>query len=327
MFPAQPSHSIQVIADSVLQLSNYYIQNPNGETPWRENFCQIAYRNYYFPLNQLRCAKVIERGQGVNFFEDLTYFVDWGSGPGTASFALAENKKLKSQIKKQFLVDISSGPHKSFADLHSNLISPSFSTTLDFKSYLDQKSSTCFVFSYSMTEIARLPAGWDQAEALMILEPATSQDGRKLLQLRQELIEKGYSMWAPCLHQLACPLLKNSNHDWCHDRFIVDAPAWFWQVDQLLPMKNKTITTSYLLARKKLAFAYPTNNGRLTGDSREEKGKTRQLVCRNEEREFLTWMHKSITPQTFPRGEIVEISDDFEFKSNELRVKYPCRTR
>ena len=69
-----------------------------------------------------------------------------------------------------------------------------------------------------MTEIADLPQHWDEFEALMILEPATSQDGRKLLELRSQLIQKGYSIWAPCLHQLACPLLTKSKTDWCHDR-------------------------------------------------------------------------------------------------------------
>ncbi len=325
MFAENPSHPIQAIADAVLKLSDYYIKYPDKETPWNENFCQIAYRNYFLPLNQIRCAKVIERGQVVNFFEDLTHFIDWGSGPGTASFALAQNLKLKNQIKKQFLVDLSSGPHRTFADMHKDLINPELSTRLEFKPFLDQKNRTCLVFSYSMTEIEKLPAGWDQAEALMILEPATSQDGRKLLQLRQQLIEKGYSIWAPCVHQQACPLLTKSATDWCHDRFVVDAPDWFWQVDQLLPMKNKTITTSYLLARKKPAATFSKNDGRLTGDSRKEKGKTRQMVCRNEEREFLTWMHKEGKTQTIPRGELVKITENHELKSNEIRVKENCQ--
>lgn len=316
---------MQVIANSVLQLSDFYIKYPDRETPWNETFCQIAYRNYFLPLNQLRCAKVIERGQVVNFFRDLTHFVDWGSGPGTASFALAANDQLKSQIRKQFLIDISSGPHRTFADLHKDLINPELSTRLEFEPFLDQKNRTCLVFSYSMTEIAKLPTGWDQAEALMILEPSTRQDSRKLLQLRQKLIEKGYSIWAPCTHHLDCPLLTKSETDWCHDRFVVDAPEWFWKVDQLLPMKNKTITTSYLLARKKPAPVLPKNAARLTGDSREEKGKTRQMVCRNDQREFLTWMHKQIEPQTFPRGEMIEINENNELKSNEIRVRNPCK--
>jgi len=85
------------------------------------------------------------------------------------------------------------------------------------------------------------------------------------------------------------------------------------------------VTTSYILARKKPAPTYPSNVGRLVGDSREEKGKTRQMFCRGEKREFLTWMHKKITPQTFPRGELAELPKQFEEKSNELRVESECK--
>ena len=99
MFPESPSDKLQIIADAVLTLSDFYINNPNSETPWNKNYCQMAYRHYYMPLNYLRCEKVIERGLQVNFFDNLTHFIDWGAGPGTASLALARSEKLKSQIK------------------------------------------------------------------------------------------------------------------------------------------------------------------------------------------------------------------------------------
>ncbi|MGZ3727035.1 MAG: small ribosomal subunit Rsm22 family protein, partial [Pseudobdellovibrio sp.] len=130
-----------------------------------------------------------------------------------------------------------------------------------------------------------------------------------------------YSIWAPCTHHQSCPLLTHSKHDWCHDRTHVNAPEWFEQVEDLLPMKNRTVTTSYLLARKKTAPVQLKTLARTTGDSLEEKGKTRQLVCRNESREFLTWMHKNSEPQVIPRGELVDLSSTaLEAKSNELRL-------
>jgi hypothetical protein len=322
MFQKEPSESLHNIAESVLKLSDFYIANPDAETPWDQSFCQTAYRNYYFPLNFLRNQKIIQRGKQNDFFAHLTHFIDWGAGPGTASLALAY--ELKPQIKKQILVDRSKTVLKAFADIQQPLVKLETSTELKLGTYLDQKQHSCLVFSYSMTEIDELPSGWDQFEALMILEPSTSQDGRKLLELRQKLIEKGFSIWAPCTHQLNCPLLKESNHDWCHDRIVVDAPDWFWDLDQKLPMKNKTITTSYLLAHKKKSPEFAKNIARLTGDSREEKGKTRQLICRGEKREFLTWMHKQTTPQVFPRGELVRLPELIEEKSNELRVQSEC---
>ena len=320
MFPETPSEKLQVIADAVLRLSDFYIQNPDFETPWKERYCQIAYRHYYLPLNYIRCRQVVERGEKVGFFSGLHTFIDWGAGPGTASLAIAD--ELKKQLKKQTLFDLSKSVMDRFSDLHGNLVNKSYLDFLDLRTAYPDKDQSCLVFSYSLTEKNALPPGWDSYEALMILEPSTSQDGRKLLQLRETLKEEGYSLWAPCTHQLGCPLLLNSKNDWCHDRAIVSAPAWFTQLEQLLPMKNRSITTSYLLARKKKP-ADRTAQARLTGDSLEEKGKTRQLVCRNDQREFLTWMHKSIEPQTLPRGELITLPEDLEIKSNELRLKNP----
>lgn len=325
MFPATIGEKLQTIADSIIKLSDFYIKNPQAETPWNQKFCQIAYRHYYLPLNFIRCEQVISRGTEVGFFENLTHFIDWGCGPGTASLALADSDILKSQIKKQILFDLEKSTISSFGDLHSGLINKDYFDFLDLTT-APNKPNTCLVFSYSLTELSDLPVGWNEAEALMILEPSTAQDGRKLMNLRQSLIESGYTIWAPCTHQLSCPLLIHSKYDWCHDRAQVRAPAWFTDLEKLLPMKNRTITTSYLLARKRKPPESVKTKSRLTGDSLDEKGKTRQLLCRNDQREFLTWMHKSIKPQTLPRGDLIETPQDFEIKSNELRLKSPLLT-
>jgi len=221
------------------------------------------------------------------------------------------------------LYDISSETLDAFSDLHSGFVNPQKVKKLRLDSQGGKNS--CLVFSYSLTEVTSLPAGWDKYEALMIAEPSTQEDGRKLLELRSQLIKNGYFMWAPCTHQMDCPLLAQSKHDWCHDRIAVAAPAWFTQLEQNLPMKNKTVTTSYLLARRTPPPENIHSLGRLVSDSMEEKGKTRQLFCRGPEREFLTWMHKAIEPQTLPRGELVHQSSDAEKKSNEVRLNSPVK--
>jgi len=325
MFPESVTEKISYIAESILRLSDYYIQNPSGETPWSEKYCQVAYRHYYLPLNYLRLANVVRHGMDVGYYEGLNTFVDWGCGPGTASLALAANEWLKPKIQKQVLYDISSAAVESFSDLHSSLVNPEKVKSLRLQNYGGK--SSCLVFSYSLTEVSELPAGWDQYEALMIAEPSTSEDGRKLLELRSKLIKNGYFMWAPCTHQMDCPLLLHSKNDWCHDRIQVQAPQWFSQVEQQLPMKNKTVTTSYLLARKTPPPESIKAFGRLIGDSMEEKGKTRQLYCRGPEREFLTWMHKAIKTQTFPRGELIHQPEGAEKKSNEIRLSVPVKLK
>ncbi|MGZ3727331.1 MAG: hypothetical protein ACXWQQ_16135, partial [Pseudobdellovibrio sp.] len=190
MFAEFVTEKIQTIADSVLKLSDFYIENPDGETPWREKFCQIAYRHYYLPLNFIRCQKVIERGLQVGFFDGLRQFIDWGSGPGTASLAIAGNPQLHPQIKKQIMYDISEDTLSVFSDLHPRLVNLQKTNYLDLKTVASAQE-TCLVFSYSLTEVDDLPKGWEKYEALMIMEPSTSEDGRNLLEIRQTLIENG----------------------------------------------------------------------------------------------------------------------------------------
>jgi hypothetical protein len=103
-------------------------------------------------------------------------------------------------------------------------------------------------------------------------------------------------------------------------------PAWFEKLEQHLPMKNRTLTTSYLLARKqKPAAKLAANIGRTVGDRLKEKGKDRQMFCRGSEREFLAWMHKAGLEQEIPRGVLVELPEDVQKVSNELRLKSPVR--
>lgn len=319
----KPEIPLKNLSESIKRLSDFFIQNPQKQTPWSEKYCQDAYKHYFLPLNFLRVQKVIERGSEVGFFEGLENTIDWGAGPGTASFALNEGLNLKRQI----LIENAKDAVRVFSEEHKKyLTNPEVQTSMDTQKLKMDLKKSMLVMSYSFTELVELPKGWDHFEALMILEPSTRDDGRRLLELRKKLIAAGYFIWAPCTHQGDCPLLEKSKNDWCHDRIHVKAPDWFLEVERNLPFKNKTITTSYLLARKMKPVANFDQVGRLVGDSLEEKGKTRQMFCRNSDREFLAWMHKKTRPENeqiiFPRGELFKLpdADKIEIKSNEIRM-------
>lgn len=302
----------QKLAECVKKLSDYFIQQPEGATPWHESWAQIAYLVYFLPLNNARVQAVVKEARYQNFFKDLDQVVDFGSGLGTASLALTDDFHKFTMIERA--KDICS----RFSFLPTNQ-----TTWLDKAPNFDEPAKTLAVFSYSLTELKDLPPWAKKMEALMILEPSTQQDGRKLLELRQKLIQEGYSMWAPCTHQGPCPLLVNSKTDWCHDRIHFEMPKWFEKLEQHLPMKNRTLTTSYLLAHKTKAPTRPSNWARTVGDRLEEKGKDRQLVCRSDEREFLAWMHKQGLRQEIPRGVLIEIPESAQKVSNEVRLKDP----
>jgi Mitochondrial small ribosomal subunit Rsm22 len=291
------SRQAKSLAEDVLQLSDFYIHNPDSPTPWEKEWAQRAGLIYFWPLNSLRLLKIKEELANQNFFAGLNHMIDYGAGTATASWL------FKDLFAKQHLLERSSIPQNWFPQFR-------WSDT----AIADAKSLT--VFSYSLTELSEMPSWSLDSEALLIMDPSTQQDGRKLLELRQQLIEKDYFAWAPCPHQLACPLLTQSKTDWCHDRIHIEKPAWFEDMEKYLPMKNNTLTFSYLALRK---TPPPERKwARLVGDHLKEKGKSRQLICRGSDREYLSWMHRNGEPPEYNRGDRV-IVDEFEKKSNELR--------
>jgi len=300
------------LAKCVLALSNYFISEPEGQTPWHESWAQVAYLCYYLPLNSARLTAVIAEGEKRGFFNGLEEVLDFGAGLATASLSLSAAKNFRYT-----LIERASEPQRLIEKHFSFFKAHEWTRTFNSQRVGNGKK-TLALFSYSLTELSDVPEWAYDCEAIMIAEPSTQQDGRKLLALRQKLIEKGYYAWAPCTHQNACPLLSQSKTDWCHDRIFFAAPTWFQKMEEQLPMKNRTLTTSYLLMRK--TKPAEIHAARVVGDTLKEKGKDRQMICRGPDREFLAWLHKNKLQQDIPRGGLIELPDSVQKVSNELRV-------
>jgi hypothetical protein len=301
------------LAKCVLALSDFFISQPDGQTPWHESWAQVAYLCYYLPLNAARLRAVILEGEKRGFFAGLEEVIDFGAGLATASLSLSETQNLKYT-----LIERAAEPQRLIEKHFPFFKSEEWIRTFN-GGRLKNPQKTMALFSYSLTELSDLPDWAYNCEALMIAEPSTQQDGRKLLQLRAKLLEKGFHVWAPCTHEGPCPLLTQSKTDWCHDRIHFNAPPWFLAMEEQLPMKNRTLTMSYLLMRKQKPT--PIHAARVVGDTLKEKGKDRQMICRGSDREFLAWMHKFKIQQEVPRGALIEIPEGLQKVSNELRVQ------
>lgn len=344
----------QKIADSVLRMSDFYIENPSLSTPWKESWAQIAQIAYYLPLNFLRSQAVaheILKAQKKNLktedshsFFQIQSLLDYGAGLGAGSLAFSSTSSRFAIEKSPMAVQLA---EKFFLS----------GTRFINESEVSRLHHLTGLFSYSLTELPELPKWAFSLEQIIIIEPATQEDGRRLLGFRQQLLEKGFQILAPCTHQGTCPLLTQSKTDWCHDRIGFEAPEWFLEIENHLPIKNSNLTFSYLVAQKtadrkaavknevtpktphqksgthsQLANQISQGHGdiensplwRIIGDPLEERGKTRQMVCRGENREFLAWLHRHGNPATFERGQLIEPSDfspEYELKSNELRKR------
>lgn len=313
------------LAQQIQTLSDFYIDNPKGETPdfSKNKAAEIASLVYYFPLNFLRNLKVFKEANRIKFLNDIENVIEFGSGLGPSSWALKSISDLNNI--NSFLWIEKNSSAKNYAENFTRLFPQNnFSLSQNYNEKTVStwsKENSLAVFSYSLTELKELPQWSKDFEAIAIIEPSTQEDGRKLQELRSQLIQMGYSIWAPCLHEMDCPLLKHSKKDWCHDRLLFNRPSWLEKIENHLPWKNNSLTFSYLLARKKTPpwkKSQQENTARVIGDTLYEKGKTRQLICKNDERLFLSWLSKNSSAPQIPRGSVIQWSEH-EQKSNEVR--------
>ncbi len=312
----QPTIKPQTVARSINKLSEQYMQfGKDFSQIWQDDDLVQGYLSYYMPLNLLRIKAVLHECQRLGFFEGVTQLIDVGSGPGTFDFALSDTDIL---LKKFTFVEKSveaQDIHKKITQkLKLDASQRKWQSTLP---TIDRNDLV--VLSYSLSELAQLPDAILRAEALIIVEPSTQTAARNLQKLRNSLIENGFHILAPCTHHEACPLLTHSKTDWCHQRIHIEQSNQIAQIEAYLPMKNQTLTYSYLCARKTQPIR--THRVRVIGDTLYEKGKVRQAICRGNDREFLAWLTRHGEPEPIARGALIDLPESFEKKGEEIREK------
>lgn len=306
------------LAHSIKRMADYYAENPEGQTPWAEKWCQLSQLAYYFPLNYLRNARVFGELNKLSFFNENSKWFEYGSGLGPSLEAFQQlNSRNISNLKVQ-TIERMNFPRDLMNQRFRDLYKIPILTSTNAPKSLDP--NTLLVMSYSLTELDSLADWMWTAHSVVILEPSTRDDGRKLMQLRSAATKKGYHIFAPCTHAQDCPLLAQSPRDWCHDRLHIERPSWLINIEEHLPFKNATLTVSYLAFSKDLPPKKLEGKARVVGDFLDEKGKSRQLICRNDQREFLAFLKKNHDPKVFYRGDVLELQEPIEKKGDELRL-------
>jgi hypothetical protein len=310
----QSGKSPRDLAADVKRLSDYYIERPGSQTPWRESFAADATLAYFTPLNYARLLSAFQEVERFLPQERITEIHDFGSGLGATHWALADQAWLSS--RPLYCREISRDAverHRRLADLRGS------QWTARFDPPRTPAKGALAVFSYSFLEIANEKTDLSDFEHLLIVEPSTQERGRELMRWRSVFMDRGYQPLAPCTHSEACPLLVHSPRDWCHHRIAFEGPSWWQEIESHLPMKNRTLTYSYMLMSRTVSDEKWRGALRVIGDRLYERGKTRQMACRGPEREFLSWLHRHGEPPDVPRGALIDLQD-FEKKGNELRV-------
>jgi ribosomal protein RSM22 (predicted rRNA methylase) len=314
---SERSPSVHAIAKQVKQLSDFYLEHPGTSTPWNEPFTANAYLAYFLPLNTTRLAAVwreVERFLPVENWDEIW---DIGAGLSTTHWVLEGRSELKP--KPFFAVEISSHAER----LHQECVTAAGNCRWDaqYRKVIDPGPKALGVFSYSFLEMQKHLPDLSAFDHLLIVEPSTRDCGRALMKWRAKLLANGFHALAPCLHQEGCPLLLESERDWCHTRIHFEAPDWWREIESELPMQNRTLTYSYLLMSRTVERSGQSFQARVIGDTLFERGKSKQLICRGPKREFMSWLHREGEVPHIPFGALIDSGlEQAQVKSNELRL-------
>lgn len=167
-------------------------------------------------------TKVLKEMKARNPSFSPKTLLDVGAGPGTGMWATFElfpelmectllEKDLQfmnlgKSLTKDCGLPVLENAHWKVSDLEASL---ELSTLYDL-----------VLLSYSIGEIQEkfwLPLFsklWEKTgNCLVVIEPGTPSGYQRLMKIREILKKMGGYLWAPCPHNLQCPLAAN---DWCH---------------------------------------------------------------------------------------------------------------
>lgn len=208
----------------------------------------LAYALYYTPINFQKVKKYLEKLPADFKAKEV---LDFGCGPGTATLAA----KLFFKEANFTCVDSSS----QMLETAENILGW---VQTNFSNVIPNKKFDLIIAANSLNEISdpkilneTLSALYNVLNPngiLLIIEPALKTITRKLMQTRDDLINKHSDLVPifPCTHKQSCPMLKANQSDWCHDSLTWERGPLVQQVDEMTGFNKHRIKTSGIIFQK-----------------------------------------------------------------------------
>lgn len=129
--------------------------------------------------------------------------------------------------------------------------------------------------------------------SLVVVEPALADRTRRLHRVRDALVARGVTVFAPCLHAAPCPMVadegpggesRGGGKSWCHEDLPIDLPAPIAAVARAAGLRWQGLTFSYLVLRKdgatlQGALGSPRGAARVVSLPIVTKGKRELYLC------------------------------------------------
>ena len=229
------------LVKSIQKLSENFTNSREDIEDYHSNEKLIsAYAAFYLTTNFPKfdhCMNYLKDHESL--FRDFE-IIDIGVGPGTFLFAIGEyfNWELDtiygietSHLMKKQAIKIAEG---LYADKNLKIVSSSNTIPKKAKKRL-------LIFTHSFNEMGVQSAkdyidGLD-ADAVMFIEPGTKDFFKDYLELRMNLINRGYNCLYPCPSNNECSL--KDKDDWCHQYVKITHDLEVSRLTQLAS-KNRT---------------------------------------------------------------------------------------
>lgn len=222
-----------------------------SENYWHDQHDLELYDRTYAARIGWKWNAVLEDLTNIGWSSHAHQILDWGCGTAIAARTVA----TWSGISQVALMDQSElALHFAHAKLRESRC-----TTINHFSW-QQDKPTLLLISHVMSELdekelQELICFATHADEIIWVEPGSYELSRKLGSVRQEIVQAGYHLIAPCTHEYACPMFQvKQARDWCH--FFAKPPTYifqssFWhEASQELGIDLRSLPYSYLAFSK-----------------------------------------------------------------------------
>lgn len=204
-----------------------------------------AYLQFYTPTNIPKLYFLLERIPAETLLRwKEAPFIDFGAGPGTytaAWLSFFENAQTRVSIVEQG--EAMRKQAQKFTQALFPDCSLSVTSSVRQKDLEDEKSILFFghvLNEMKWPEIKQLIDNF-KGQAIVWIEPGTSQAFEVVVQLRRYLLETEYEVLYPCRYSaLECPATGREG-EWCHQVLRTTWPEWIERLAQKLKIDRRTM--------------------------------------------------------------------------------------
>src|SRR5262252_602315 len=252
-----------------------------------------AYLLFYWPISYAQAREVLgELGVRPRTVLDL------GSGPGPLAFAALD----------------AGASEVTAADRSKRALALARELAVEAGEALFARDERALERRTALVEdaLARVKPGG----SVVIIEPALRETSRDLLEVRDQIVARGYAVRAPCLYRSSCPALVKQS-DWCHADRRWQPPPLVEEIARAAGLHKESLKMSYLvLAPKGEPWREPPAGRvfRIVSEPLEGKGRKRYIGCGPEGRLGLALQEKHRTEANaaffhLERGDVVRATE------------------